>query len=41
MVMPAVARAAPMKSLSTPAMIRSSVVLPDPLRPMTPIFAPG
>ena len=28
-------------SLSMPAMIFSSVLLPEPLRPSTPIFAPG
>ena len=28
-------------SVSTPAMIRSSVLLPEPLLPSTPIFAPG
>ena len=27
--------------VSTPAMIRSSVLLPEPLRPSTPILAPG
>ena len=31
----------PMKSVSTPAMIRSSVLLPAPLLPSTPILAPG
>ena len=31
----------PSKFLSMPAMIRSSVLLPEPLRPRTPIFAPG
>ncbi|MND01511.1 hypothetical protein D3C83_205360 [compost metagenome] len=33
--------ASPMNSLSTPAMMRSSVDLPDPFRPSTPILAPG
>jgi hypothetical protein len=28
-------------SVSRPAMIRSSVDLPEPFRPRTPIFAPG
>jgi hypothetical protein len=31
----------PRKSLSTPAMMRSKVLLPAPLLPSTPIFAPG
>ena len=30
-----------MNSVSTPAMIRSSELLPLPLAPITPIFAPG
>ncbi len=30
----------PMNEVSTPAMMRSSVLLPEPLRPMTPILAP-
>ena len=34
-------RAVPIKSVSTPAMIRSSVLFPAPLPPSTPIFAPG
>jgi len=34
-------RASPSKSLSTPAMIRSTVDLPAPLSPSTPILAPG
>src|SRR5690554_1074109 len=34
-------RASPSNSLSTPAMMRSRVDLPAPLRPSTPIFAPG
>jgi hypothetical protein len=33
--------ASPSISLSTPAMILSSVDLPEPLRPSTPILAPG
>src|SRR5512133_513109 len=33
--------ASPSYSLSTPAMIFSSVDLPDPFRPITPILAPG
>ena len=33
--------ASPSKSVSTPAMIRSSVDLPEPFRPSTPILAPG
>src|SRR6478609_598041 len=33
--------ASPSKSLSTPAMIFSSVDLPEPFRPSTPILAPG
>ncbi len=33
--------ASPSISLSNPAMILSSVDLPDPLRPSTPILAPG
>ena len=32
--------ASPTKSLSTPAMMRSSVLLPAPFAPSTPIFAP-
>src|SRR5690606_40606915 len=39
--MPGIARASPLKSVSTPAMMRSSVDLPEPFRPSTPIFAPG
>ena len=34
-------RAVPKNSASWPAMMRSSVDLPAPLGPMTPIFAPG
>src|SRR3569833_1887264 len=41
MRMPGCGRASPMYSLSTPAMMRSSVDLPEPLRPITPILAPG
>jgi hypothetical protein len=41
MVMPSAGLASPKKSLSTPAMIRSSVDLPEPFEPMTPILAPG
>ena len=39
--MPGCGRASPSNSLSTPAMIRSSVDLPEPFRPSTPILAPG
>src|SRR5690554_802305 len=39
--MPGMGRASPLNSLSTPAMIRSRVDLPAPLRPSTPILAPG
>ena len=35
------ATASPSKFLSSPAMILSSVDLPEPLRPSTPILAPG
>ena len=38
---PGASCASPRKSLSLPAMIRSSVDLPVPLRPSTPILAPG
>jgi len=38
---PGVSRAVPLKSVSTWAITRSSVLLPAPLLPMTPIFAPG
>ena len=38
---PAVGAASPWNSRSTPAMIRSSVLLPAPFAPSTPIFAPG
>jgi hypothetical protein len=30
----------PVKDLSAPAMMRRRLDLPEPLRPMTPIFAP-
>ena len=39
--MPAAARASPLKSVSTPAMIFSTVDLPAPFRPSRPILAPG
>ncbi len=39
--MPGCARASPRMSVSTPAMMRSSVDLPEPFRPSTPILAPG
>ena len=38
---PGASRASPMKSLSCPAMIRSSVDFPEPFGPSTPILAPG
>ena len=38
---PSAANASPAKSFSTPAMIFSSVDLPAPFSPRTPIFAPG
>ncbi len=38
---PSAGNASPRKSLSTPAMMRSSVRLPAPLAPSTPILAPG
>ena len=38
---PSAARASPVKSLSMPAMILSSVDLPEPLTPTTPILASG
>ena len=40
-VNPGVSRASPVNPSSSPAMIRSSDDLPEPLEPMTPIFAPG
>src|SRR5690606_20727070 len=39
--MPGIGRASPSNSLSTPAMIRSRLDLPEPFRPSTPILAPG
>ena len=39
--MPSAANASPMNDVSSPAMILSSELLPDPLRPSTPILAPG
>ena len=39
--MPGCGRASPSMSVSIPAMIRSSVDLPEPFRPSTPILAPG
>jgi hypothetical protein len=41
MRVPFAAHASPRKSVSMPAMMRSSELLPDPLGPTTPIFAPG
>ena len=38
---PGASSASPANSLSTPAMIRSSVLLPAPFAPSTPILAPG
>ena len=38
---PSAGNASPAKSFSTPAMIFSSVDLPAPFKPRTPIFAPG
>ena len=38
--MPAAAKASPTNVVSSPAMIRSSELLPAPLAPRTPIFAP-
>ena len=40
-VAPGASCASPRNSVSRPAMIRSSVDLPDPLGPSTPILAPG
>ena len=40
-LMPGCGRASPSKSVSTPAMIFSTVDLPAPFRPSRPIFAPG
>ena len=39
--MPFCGRASPSMFLSMPAMMRSRVDLPEPLRPSTPILAPG
>ena len=39
--MPGCGRASPWKSVSTPAMILSTVDLPAPFRPSRPILAPG
>ncbi len=41
MRMPSAGHASPRKSWSTPAMMRSSVLLPAPFAPSTPILAPG
>src|SRR3954469_12208858 len=41
MFRPGIGVASPSNSLSTPAMILSSVDLPEPFRPSTPILAPG
>jgi hypothetical protein len=41
MRMPGWGRASPSISVSRPAMILSSVDLPEPFRPSTPILAPG
>src|ERR1700756_1239914 len=41
MLRPGIGVASPSNSLSTPAMILSSVDLPEPFRPSTPILAPG
>ena len=40
-VYPGVRRASPLETSSLPAMILSSVDLPIPLGPTTPILAPG
>ena len=40
-VAPGASCASPRYSVSCPAMIRSRVDLPEPLRPRTPILAPG
>ena len=39
--MPAAGNASPMKSWSSPAMMRSNELLPAPFMPSTPILAPG
>ncbi|CFO10281.1 Uncharacterised protein [Bordetella pertussis] len=41
MFSPGMGMASPSISLSTPAMILSSVDFPEPFRPSTPILAPG
>src|SRR4051812_4932963 len=41
MFRPGIGVGSPSKSLSTPALILSSVDLPQPFRPSTPILAPG
>ncbi len=41
MFSPGIGTASPSMSLSRPAMIFNSVDLPEPLRPSTPILAPG
>ena len=41
MEMPGRCCTSPSYSLSTPAMMRSTVDLPEPLRPSRPILAPG
>jgi hypothetical protein len=41
MRMPGIGWASPSKSVSTPAMMRSSVDFPEPFRPSRPILAPG
>ncbi len=41
MRIPGWGRASPSCSVSTPAMMRSTVDFPAPLRPSRPIFAPG
>ncbi|MNL41217.1 hypothetical protein D3C87_1636160 [compost metagenome] len=41
MRMPGIGVASPSISLSRPAMILSTVDLPEPFRPSTPILAPG
>ncbi len=40
-VAPGRSHASPANVVSWPAMMRSSVLLPIPFGPMTPIFAPG
>ena len=40
MVYPGEQCVSPRNAVSTPAMIRSSVLFPDPFNPRTPIFAP-